>query len=162
MIPWRRERLPTPMFWPGESHGLYSPWGCKELNTTERLSLSFTFHPCAKNKQAFLVRRKNCLYSIYLSLFDSLHSLTRIYGTQKNGTEEFIYRAAVEKQREQTYGHGERGGEGKMYGKSNKETYITICKQIANGNLLYDAGNSLLPGKSHGWRSLVGCSPWGC
>jgi len=23
-IPWRRERLPTPVFWPGESHGLYS------------------------------------------------------------------------------------------------------------------------------------------
>ena len=20
----------------------------------------------------------------------------------------------------------------------------------------------LLPGKSHGWKSLVGCSPWGC
>ena len=31
-------------------------------------------------------------------------------------------------QREQTYGHGERGGEGEMYGKSNLETYITICK----------------------------------
>ena len=27
-IPWRRERLPTPVFWPGESQGLYSPWGC--------------------------------------------------------------------------------------------------------------------------------------
>ena len=26
-IPWRRERLPTPVFWPGEFHGLYSPWG---------------------------------------------------------------------------------------------------------------------------------------
>ena len=25
-IPWRRERLPTPVFWPGEVHGLYSPW----------------------------------------------------------------------------------------------------------------------------------------
>ena len=25
-IPWRRERLPTPIFWPGEFHGLYSPW----------------------------------------------------------------------------------------------------------------------------------------
>ena len=35
-IPWRRERLPTPGFWPGEFHGLYS---CKELDTTERLSL---------------------------------------------------------------------------------------------------------------------------
>ena len=29
---------------------------------------------------------------------------------------------------EQTYGHRERGGEGEMYGKSNMETYITICK----------------------------------
>jgi len=26
--PWRRERLPIPVFWPGEFHGLYSPWGC--------------------------------------------------------------------------------------------------------------------------------------
>ena len=25
-IPWRRERLPTPVFWPGEFQGLYSPW----------------------------------------------------------------------------------------------------------------------------------------
>ena len=29
---------------------------------------------------------------------------------------------------EQTDGHGERGGEGEMYGESNMETYITICK----------------------------------
>ena len=29
---------------------------------------------------------------------------------------------------EYNYGHGERGGEGEMYGKSNMETYITICK----------------------------------
>ena len=34
-IPWRRERLLTPVFWPGEFHGLYSPWGRKELDTTE-------------------------------------------------------------------------------------------------------------------------------
>ena len=30
--------------------------------------------------------------------------------------------------REQTYGHGERGGEGNIYGKSNMEAYITIYK----------------------------------
>ena len=30
-IPWRREKLPTPGFWPGEFHGLYSPWGDKEM-----------------------------------------------------------------------------------------------------------------------------------
>ena len=37
--PLRGERLPTSVFWPGEFHGLYSPWGCKELDTTEQLSL---------------------------------------------------------------------------------------------------------------------------
>ena len=30
--------------------------------------------------------------------------------------------------REQTYGDGEKGGEGEMYRKNNMETCITICK----------------------------------
>ena len=39
------EQLPTPVIWPGESHGQrslagYSPWGCKESDMTERLSLA--------------------------------------------------------------------------------------------------------------------------
>ena len=38
-IPWRRARLPTPVFWPGDFHGPYSPWGHKESDTTERLAL---------------------------------------------------------------------------------------------------------------------------
>ena len=38
-IPWRRERLPTPVFWPAEFHGLYSLWGRKASDTTDRLSL---------------------------------------------------------------------------------------------------------------------------
>ena len=39
-IPWRGELLPTPIFWHGEFHVLYSPWGHKELDTTEPLSLT--------------------------------------------------------------------------------------------------------------------------
>ena len=40
-IPWRRERQPTPVFLPGESHGQrnlvgYSPWGRKDLDVTEQ------------------------------------------------------------------------------------------------------------------------------
>ena len=35
-IPWRREQLPTPVFWPGE----YSLWSQKESEMTEQLSLS--------------------------------------------------------------------------------------------------------------------------
>ena len=39
-ISWRREQLPTPVFWPGEFQGLYSPWNRKESDTTEQLSLT--------------------------------------------------------------------------------------------------------------------------
>ena len=73
-IPWRREWLTSPLFLPGESHGQrslvgYSPWGRKELDTTElahvcthwvlwsrgpkRLSLCkviVTAHPCPMNR----------------------------------------------------------------------------------------------------------------
>ena len=40
---WRRESLPTLVFWPREFHGLYSPWGHKKSDTTEQLSLSLSF-----------------------------------------------------------------------------------------------------------------------
>ena len=35
--PGEGERLPTPVFWPGEFYELYSPWSHKESDTTERL-----------------------------------------------------------------------------------------------------------------------------
>ena len=38
-IPWRRERLPTPVFWPGEFHGLYIVHGVAKSQT--QFSLSF-------------------------------------------------------------------------------------------------------------------------
>ena len=39
ILTWRIP-LPTPVFWPGEFHGLYCPWGHKESDTTEQFSLS--------------------------------------------------------------------------------------------------------------------------
>ena len=44
-MPWRREWHPTPVFLPGKFHeqrslASHSPWGCKELDTTEQLSTS--------------------------------------------------------------------------------------------------------------------------
>ena len=61
---------------------------------------------------------------------DKYRILTYIYGIQKNSTKEFIYRAAMEKQTQKIdlWTWSDRGGEGEMYGKSNMETYITICK----------------------------------
>ena len=36
--PLEKERIPSPVFQPGEFHGLHSPWGCKESDVTEPLS----------------------------------------------------------------------------------------------------------------------------
>ena len=44
-IHWRREQLPTPVFWSGEFHGLYSPWAHKKSDTTEWHSLSLFVFP---------------------------------------------------------------------------------------------------------------------
>ena len=43
-IPWRRTWQPTPVSLPGKSHGQrsladYNPWGCKESDMTEQLTL---------------------------------------------------------------------------------------------------------------------------
>ena len=45
MIPGEEANIPTPVFLPGEFHGQrsgvnYSPWGPKESDTTEQLTLS--------------------------------------------------------------------------------------------------------------------------
>ena len=37
----KKGKAPTPVLFPGEFHGLYSPWGCKESDTTKRLSLHY-------------------------------------------------------------------------------------------------------------------------
>ena len=54
-LPWwlswqRSEQLLTPVFQPGEFRGLYSPWGRKESDTTERRSLSL-FGSCIQGNQ---------------------------------------------------------------------------------------------------------------
>ena len=46
-IPWRRKWQPTPVSLPGESQRQrslagYSPWGCKESDTTEQLHFHFS------------------------------------------------------------------------------------------------------------------------
>ena len=46
-------KLPTPVFWSGEFHRLYSPWGHKELDTTERVSLSFSNLEIVRDREAW-------------------------------------------------------------------------------------------------------------
>ena len=53
--------------------------------------------------------------------------LTHVYRIQKNGPEEFICRAALEKQTFKIELWTWRG-EGEIYGRSNMETYTAMCK----------------------------------
>ena len=57
-IPRRRGRLPIPVFWPEEFHGLYSPWGHKESDTTEQLSLPLNVR--IKFKKKALPKEEKC------------------------------------------------------------------------------------------------------
>ena len=58
-IPWRRNWQPTPVFLPGKSHGWkslvgYSPWGRKELDTTERLSSRLVITSLPRSKHLLI------------------------------------------------------------------------------------------------------------
>ena len=63
-IPWRRDRLPTPIFCPEEFHGLYSSWDCEESDTTERISLSLYWNTaapiCFYKQTSFQGQQQSC------------------------------------------------------------------------------------------------------
>ena len=71
--PLEEEMATHPVFLPGESHGWrsltdFSLWGCKELDTTERLSMHILYY------QSLLILIKNCYYYYY-----SLHNTEGFY-----------------------------------------------------------------------------------
>jgi len=46
----------------------------------------------------------------------------------------------------------------KTIGCKKKTSFVTHCELLWRRQ--WQPTPVLLPGKSHGWRSLVGCSPW--
>ena len=69
--------------------------------------------------------------------------LTHIYGIQKDGTDKFIYRAAMEKDIENRL-MDMGGGQERVRCMERVTWKLTLpyVKQIVNGNLLYGSGNS--------------------
>ena len=85
-IPWRREWQPTPVILPGKSHGQrsmvgYSPWGRKESDMTERLTLqASTICKLEKNQNKLTWQYRNFILQLKRSesewlanLVDTLH-----------------------------------------------------------------------------------------
>ena len=64
--PLEKEQLPTPVSWPGECHVLYSPWGHKESDTTEQLSLRVLKSCC------FMLLLYTAAKNVVFSLFGKL------------------------------------------------------------------------------------------
>ena len=59
-IPWSKKWQPTPVFLPGKFHGQrslsgYSPWGHKELDPTEQLTLWLSLDKCGKVFEALSI-----------------------------------------------------------------------------------------------------------
>ena len=99
---WRRKWQPTPVFLPGESQGWRGLVGCRLWGRTESEMTEVTQQQ--QQQHTYTESRKMVLKNLFT-------------GQQWRN-----------RHREQTYGHGEREGEGEIYGKSNMETYITIRK----------------------------------
>ena len=57
-IPRRRERLPTPVFWPGEFHGLYHPWGSQRVRHDWATFTMLSFSVGLSNKYSGLISLK--------------------------------------------------------------------------------------------------------
>ena len=75
-IPWKGEKLPTPIFRPGEFHGLYNPWGCKESDKTEWLSLTHSRFPYIFYDGCFKLIHINCY--LWVSFFDGIKAFFSI------------------------------------------------------------------------------------
>ena len=60
-------------------------------------------------------------------------------------------------------GTGEPGGLPDVYGVAQSRTRLKRLRSSIHSQAeeAVATHSVLLPGKSHGWRSLVGCSPWG-
>ena len=122
----RRQWHPTPVLLPGKSHGPRSlvgcsPWGRKELGTTERLHFHFSLSCTGEGNGNPL--QCSCL---------------------ENPKDGGAWWAAV-------------------YGVAQSRTQLKWLSSSSSSRWRrqWQPTPVLLPGKSHGWRSLVGCSPWG-
>ena len=69
--PLKKGKATTPVFWPREFHELYSPWGHKGSDMTERLAFSLSYIFCI----VAIIIRKKVLYTVMHHIFLIAHIL---------------------------------------------------------------------------------------
>ena len=81
-IPWRRERLPTPVFLPGESNRKrslvgYNLWGCKEPDMTEVTTYTHTCINACLYLYLVCDRDINVDICVFIQIYSIIQTLTR-------------------------------------------------------------------------------------
>ena len=127
---------------PRKSHGWRSlvgcsPWGYKELDTTERLHFHFSFSCIGEGNGNPL--QCSCLENPR----DGRAWWAAIYGVTQSQTR--LKRLSSSSSRS----------------SSEPLPHLCFCELMAAVEKAVAPTPVLSPGKSHGRRSLVGCSPWG-
>ena len=155
-IPWRRKWQPTPVFLPGKSHGRrslvgYSSWGCKESNMT------------------YWLNNNHKIYIYVYSLFHKGHTLLKARGMNLFHAFQFLMHSMT-CSRMTPISTAAATWHSSLYVSGSSRGHF-LNKYISHSGLgalpttpwrrQWHPTPVLLPGKSHGWRSLVGCSPWG-
>ena len=77
-------RIPWTVLWIGESHGLYSSWGCKELDMTKWRSLSHThIHICIyiyTHTHICITESLCCVHETLLKNYTSIKKKKELWG----------------------------------------------------------------------------------
>ena len=76
--PLEKRKATYSIVWPGEFHGLYSPWGHKESDTTERFSFHFTLLPFP----LFFLRFCCCLFFLHAQARQSISMVFLMPGVE--------------------------------------------------------------------------------
>ena len=136
-IPWRREWQPTPLFLLGESHGQrslagYSPWGCKESDTTEQVCTTLEG----------MLNEFHLGYHLNRNLNDIRKCQANAQGqtgsSRSNSSSRALRSVCIPSLKNQ----GSHCTWRKMHKCETGETVVEIIKPlIVNGNLLQDSGN---------------------
>ena len=136
---WRRQWHPTPVLLPGKSHGWRSlvgcsPWGCEESDMTEQLHFHFSLSCIGEGNGNPL--QWSCLENPRDGITQSQTRLKWFSSSRGLNSEESSCQ-----NRTWRFNYWVR-----------KITWGRKCQPTP----------VFLSEKSHGQRSLAGCSPWGC
>ena len=151
-IPWISKWPPIPVFLPGEFHGQRTWWAA--VHGVTKIWTQLSTHAC------MLPLRGRCGDLRHRHGLQSLSTMVEEKGWEDELNKHLGRSATTPMHREVIFFNSEKCS--KHTGKFPRETEVEFSETCwCFQRRQWHPTPVLLPGKSHGQRSLVGCSPWG-